>query len=123
VPLPTHHACDFVDSCALGALQHRNDRILLRRAPRVRLTVRVRQGLNRRPQLIDKRIAVADLRLLLDTRERIPHRQQALAAEPSGVQLLPRGDSYFALVHGGRRLAAQRDSVIADNVNAHRWVS
>jgi len=47
------------------------------------------KALDRRPQLIDQRIAVTDLRLLLDTRERVPQRQQAFAAEPGGVQLLP----------------------------------
>src|SRR6202030_903707 len=83
--------------------------------------VRVRQGLDRRPQLIDQPIAVTDLRLLLDTRERVPQRQQAFAAEPGGMQLLPRGNSTFALVHGGRRLAAQGDSIIANDVDAHGW--
>src|SRR5208282_85778 len=70
----------------------------------------------------DQRIAVADLRLLLDTGECIPQRQQALAAEPGGVQLLPRGNGNFALGHGGWRLAAHGDSIIADDVNAHGWV-
>src|SRR6202043_3355766 len=86
-----------------------------------RTVVRVRQSLDRRPQLIDQHIAVTDLRLLLDTRERVPQRQQAFAAEPGGVQLLPGGNSNFALVHGGWRLAAEGDSVIGDDVNAHGW--
>src|ERR1700745_23698 len=58
--------------------------------------------------------------MLLEPRERVPQRQQAFAAEPGGVQLLPRGNRNFALVHGGRRLAAQGDSVIAKDVDAHR---
>ena len=48
--------------------------------------VRVRQSLDGRPQLIDQHIAVADLFPLLDTGQRIPQRQQSLAAERGGVQ-------------------------------------
>src|SRR5947207_6169842 len=121
VPLPTHSARDFADGCALGSLQHCDHRLLLRWGLRVGRLVRVRQRLDCRPQLIDQRIAVTDLRLLLGTRERVPQRQQAFAAEPGGMQLLPRGNSNFALVPGGRRLAAQGDSVIANDIDAHRW--
>src|SRR6201982_1957026 len=59
--------------------------------------------------------------MLLEPRERVPQRQQAFAAEPGGAQLLPGGNSNFALVHGGRRLAAQGDTVIANDVDAHGW--
>jgi hypothetical protein len=86
------------------------------------LLVRVGQRLDCRPQPIDQRAAVTNLRLLLDTGERVPQCQQSLAAEPGGVQLLPRSNGNLVLVDGCRRLAAQRDSVIANNVNAHEWV-
>ena len=43
-------------------------------------------------------------------------RQQPLAAERDGVQFFVRSDCNLALIHGGRRLAAQRDSVIADSI-------
>ena len=57
-PRNTRH---FPDRGSLGSLQHRDDLALLRRTLRVRLWLRVRQGLNRRPQLIDQLIAAADL--------------------------------------------------------------
>jgi hypothetical protein len=96
---------------------------LLRLAFRVGRLLRVRQSLDRRPQLIDKLVAFADLGLLFDIGQSVPQRQQALAAEPGGVQLLPRGNGNFALVYGGWRLAAEDDSVIGDDVNAHCGVS
>jgi hypothetical protein len=80
--------------------------------------VRVRQGLDRRPQLIDQRIAIADLLSLLDTGQSIPQRQQPLAAELGCVQFLIRSDGNLAVIECGRRLATQRDSVVADDVNA-----
>jgi hypothetical protein len=49
--------------------QHRDHLILLRGAFCAGLRLRVRQGLNRRPQLIDQRIAVADLLSLFDAGE------------------------------------------------------
>jgi hypothetical protein len=52
------------------------------------LRLRVRQQLDRRPQLIDQRTAVSDLSPLFDTGPRIPQRQQPLAAEPGGMQFL-----------------------------------
>src|SRR5262249_15840900 len=42
--------------------------------------------------------------------------------ERSGVQFLFRRDGDLALVHYDWCLAAQRDSVIADDVDAHGWV-
>jgi hypothetical protein len=38
------------------------------------------------------------------------------------VQFLIRSDGNLAFIECGRRLATQRDSVIADDVNAHGWV-
>jgi hypothetical protein len=38
------------------------------------------------------------------------------------VQFLIRTDHYLTLIDRRRRLAAQPDSVIADDVNAHDWV-
>jgi hypothetical protein len=72
VPLPTHGARDSVDGCALGSLQHRDHRILLRRRLRVGLLIGVRQGLDRRPQLIDQRVAVTDFLSLLDIGQSVP---------------------------------------------------
>src|SRR5215472_18842847 len=87
-----------------------------------RFRFRVRQRLNRQPQLIDQRLAVADLSTLLDTGQSVPQCQQPLAAERGGVQFLTRRDGNLALVHCGWRLAAEGDSVIADDVDAHGWV-
>src|SRR3984893_14558603 len=39
----------------------------------------------------------------------------------AALQLLPPRKTNCALVHGGRRLAAQGDSVLANDVDAHRW--
>jgi hypothetical protein len=58
---------------------------------------------------------------LLDIGQGVPQGQQPLAAEPGGVQFLVRCDDNLALIHSRRRLAAERDSVIANNVDAH-WV-
>src|ERR1700719_240301 len=121
VPLPTHSARDFVDGRALGSLQHRNHRLLLRRALRLGWLVRVGQLLDRRPQLIDQCVAVADLLPLLDTGQRVPQRQQPLAAELGGMQFLVRRDDNLALIRCGWRLAAENDSVIANDIEAHWW--
>ena len=59
---------------------------------------RVRQHLDCRPQLIDQRVAVADLLALLDTGQSVPQRQQPLAAELGGVQFLVRCDDNLALI-------------------------
>ena len=74
VALPARRVCNFIDGRALGSPQHRDDLVLLRRALRVGLRLRVRQCLNGRPQLIDQRLAVADLSPLLDTGQSVPQR-------------------------------------------------
>jgi len=38
------------------------------------------------------------------------------------MQFLLRHDGNLAIVRCGRCLSAQRDSVVADDVNAHEWV-
>src|SRR5215467_12883085 len=55
-------------------------------------------------------------------RQSIPQCQQPLAAEPGGVQFLVRRDDNLAVIDCVRRLAAQRDPVNADDVDAHEWV-
>src|SRR6516162_9472597 len=119
--LPPRGPCHLIHSCALGSPQHGNHRVLLRRALSLGW-LRLRQGLDRRPQLIDQRPAVANLPPFLDTRESIPQRQQTLAAEWRGKELPVRSDGNLTLIHGGRGFAAQPDSVIADDVDAHGWV-
>src|SRR5437868_4345920 len=121
VPLPTHSARDFVDGRALGSLQHCDHRLLLRWGLRVGLLVGVGQCLHRRPQLIDQRVAVADLLTLLDIGQSVPQRQQPLAAELGCVQFLVRRDDNLALVHCGWGLAAEDNSVIANDIDAHGW--
>src|SRR5262249_35807709 len=83
---------------------------------------RVWQGLDCCPQLIDQRLAVADLPPLFGAGQRVPQRQQPLAVERSGVQFSLRGDGNLAVIFRGRHLAAQCDSVIANDVDAHGWV-
>jgi hypothetical protein len=83
----------------------------------------VGQRLDRRPQLIDQRIAIADFASLFDIGQSVPQRQQLLAAEPGRMQFLTRSDGDFAFTHCGRGFAAQGDSVIANDVNAHGWFS
>jgi hypothetical protein len=61
------------------------------------------KGLDRRPQLIDQPVAVADFPPLFDTRKSIPQCQQPLAAERRGVQFLDRRDDNLALIDCGRR--------------------
>ena len=119
MPLPACGADHLIDRCTLGSTQHRNDLVLLRRALRVGLGLR--QRLDRRPQLIDQRSAVADFPALFDIGQSVPQRQQPLAAEPGRVQFLVRCDDNLALTDYGRRLAAEGDSVIANDVNAHGW--
>src|SRR5215813_13885735 len=65
--------------------------------------------------------SIADLFPLFDTGQSIPQSQQPLAVQRGGVQFLVRGDGNLALIHCRRRLAAQRDSIIADDVDAHEW--
>src|SRR5258707_399286 len=120
--LPAGHARHLVDRCTLGLTQHCNHHVLLGGALRVGLRLRVRQHFNRRPQLIDQRVAVANFLSLFDAGQSVPQRQQPLAAERGSVQLFIRSDGNLAVIECGRRLAAQRDSVVADDVDAHGWV-
>src|SRR6516165_3437379 len=117
--LPTRGARHFVDRCPLGLSQHRNDLILLQWALRVAFWVW--KGLDRRPQLIDQRIPVADFSPLFDTGQSIRQCQQLPAIERGGVQFLIRSDDDLALIECRRRLAGQRDSVIADDIDTHGW--
>src|SRR5204863_1666980 len=87
------------------------------------LALRVRQGLDCRPQLINQRRAIADLLAFLDTRQSIPQCQQSLATERSGVQFFIRSNDDLALIECRGRLAGQRDPVIANDVDTHGWVS
>src|SRR6516162_9109763 len=121
VALPPGGARHLIDGCALGSPQHRNDLVLLRSALCVRLRLRVRQRLNGQPQLIDQRLAVADPPPLFDAGKSVPECQQPLAAKRGGVQFLFRRDGKLALTDCSRRLAAQRDSIVADDVDAHGW--
>jgi len=73
---------------SLRSTQHRNNRVLLRPALRVRLWLGVRQQLDRRPQLIDQRLAVANFPPPFDTGQSIPQRQKLLTAEPGCMQFL-----------------------------------
>src|SRR5215831_937538 len=96
-----------------------NDLVLLRWPLCVGFRFRVRQGLDGRPQLIDQPLAVADFSTLFDTWKSIPQCQQPLATERRGVQFVVRRDGNLAVIDCGWQLAAQRDSVIADDVDAH----
>src|SRR4029077_3414683 len=80
---------------------------------------RIRQPFDRRPQLIDQRIAVANSPSLCDTGQSVPQCQQLLTAERSRVQFRVRSDGNLALPERRRRLATQRDPVISYDVNAH----
>jgi hypothetical protein len=77
---------------------------------------RTPQGLDCRPQLIDQRVAVANFLSLLDTGQSVPQRQQPLGAEWGRAQLLVRCNGKLAVIDCRRRLAAQRDPVIANDV-------
>ena len=80
------------------------------------------KALDCRPQLIDQRVAVANLLSLFDIGQSVPQRQQPLGAERSRVQLLIRCNGNLAVVDCCRRSAAsERDPVIADDINAHEW--
>src|SRR5262249_32785968 len=46
-----------------------------------------------------------------------------LAAQRSCVQFLDRGDDDLALADIKRRLAAQSDTVVTNDVDTHEWVS
>ncbi|MGA7867151.1 MAG: hypothetical protein WCA23_24725, partial [Stellaceae bacterium] len=74
---------------------------------------------DRRPQLIDQGIAVANLLSLVDAGQSVPQRQQPLAAERGSVQFLIRCDGNLAVIDCRRRLAAQRDPVVANDLDAH----
>jgi hypothetical protein len=76
VPLPTRPVRHLIDCCPFGSAQHRNHRVLLRRALRVGL--RLRQDFNCRPQLIDQRVTVADFLALLDIGQSVPERSSRL---------------------------------------------
>src|SRR3984893_16799811 len=119
--LPAGHARHLVDRCPFGQTQHRNHHVLLRGALQLRLRLGVRQGLDCRPQLIDQRIAVANFFSLFDIGQSVPQRQQPLGAERRCVQLLVRCKGNLAVVDCCRRSAAQRDPVVADDINAHEW--
>jgi hypothetical protein len=54
--------------------------------------------LDRRPQLLDQRLAVANLSPLFDTGQRVPQRQKPLAAERRRVQFFLRRDDNLALL-------------------------
>jgi hypothetical protein len=71
---------------------------------------------------IDQRLAITDFPSLFDTGQRIPQCQEPLAAKRRGVQSLIRRDGNLAVIDCGWRLAAQRNPVIADDVDAHGWV-
>src|SRR5207253_9369109 len=120
--LPACHARHLVDRCTLGLTQHGNYHVLLGGALRVGLRLRVRQGLDCRPQLIDQRVAVANLLSLFDAGQSVPQRQQPLGAERGSVQLLIRCNGNLAVIEFRWYRAAQRDSVVADDIDAHEWV-
>jgi hypothetical protein len=44
-----------------------------------------------------------------------------VSPEPTVMQFLVRCDDNLALIHRGRRLAAEGDAVIANDVDAHGW--
>jgi hypothetical protein len=72
--------------------------------------------------LIYQRIMVANLPPFLGPRQSIPQCRQSLAAKRGLVQFLVRSNDDLALIDCGQRPAAQGDSVIANDVNAHGWV-
>jgi hypothetical protein len=120
--LPAGHARHLVHRCPLGQTQHRNHHVLLGGSLQVGLRLGIRQGLDCRPQLIDQRVAVANFLSLFDTGQSVPQRQQPLGAERGSVQLLIRCNGNLAVIDCPRRLAAQRDPVTANDIDAHEWV-
>jgi hypothetical protein len=62
------------------------------------LQLPVWQGLDCRPQLIDQRVAVANLLSLFDTGQSVPQRQQPLGAEQGSVQILIRCNGNLAVI-------------------------
>jgi hypothetical protein len=70
------------------------------------LRLGVRQGLDCRPQLIDQRVAVANLLSLFDAGQSVPQRQQPLGAERRRAQILIRCNGNFAVIDCRRRRAA-----------------
>ena len=119
--LPAGHARHLVHRCPRGQKQHRNHHILLGGALRVGLRLGIRQGLDCRPQLIDQRVAVANFLSLFDIGQSVPQRQQPLGAERGRAQLLVRCNGNFSVIDCRRRLAAEGDSVIANDVDAIWW--
>ena len=57
-----------------------------------------------------------------DTGQSVPQRQQPLAAERGSTQLLVRCNGNLAVIDCRRRRAAQRNSVVPDDINTHEWV-
>src|SRR5947208_3232529 len=115
VRLPTGCRPYLVDGGALGPAQQRDHRGLLRGARRLR----IRHGFQRRPQAIDQRLAIADLAQPIDTGQAVPQGEQPLAVEPSGAQLVERGDNDLVLAEMRRRLAADDQVIGIDDVNTH----
>src|SRR6202022_516611 len=91
------------------------------RGLRVGLRFGVRQHLDCRPELIEQRIAVANFLSLFDIGQSVPQRQQPLGAERRCAQRLVRCNGNLAVIDCRRCLAAQRDPVVADDINAHEW--
>src|SRR6516162_10126701 len=95
--LPASHARHLVDRGALGLTQHGNYYVLLRGALWVGARLRIGQPFDRRPQLIDQRLAVTNLSPLIDTGQRVPQYQKPLAVERGGLQFLLRRDDDLTL--------------------------
>ena len=117
--LPARHARHLVNRCTLGLTQHGNHHVLLRGALRVGSRLRIGQPFDCRPELLDQPLAVANLSPLIDSGQCVPQCQKPLAAERRRVQFFLLRDDNLAPTDCGRRLAAQRDAVIADDVGAH----
>src|SRR5262249_52977209 len=97
-------------------------------APRMNWRVKLPITLNEQnrggalAQEIDQRLTVVDPPPPFYTRPSVPQCPQPLAAERGGGQFLFRRDGNLARVHCDWCLVAERDSVIADDVDAHGWV-
>src|SRR5436190_1657186 len=103
VTLPAGHARHLVDRCTLGLTQHCNHHVLLRGELRVGLRLRDRQHFNRRPQLIDQRVAVANFLSLFDTGQSVPQRQQPLGGAACSSSFDPTAISPSLTVAGALR--------------------
>jgi hypothetical protein len=84
---------------------------------------RIGENLQRRPQAIDQRLAIANLAQSLDTGQAVPQGQQPLSAEPRCAQLVERGDNDLVLARLSRRFAAVEQLIFIDDVNAHEGSS